>query len=35
MFFEKLVSGEWIGIMCLIEVYCGLDFGMLKCCVEF
>jgi alkylation response protein AidB-like acyl-CoA dehydrogenase len=30
MFLPKLVSGEWMGTMCLTEAHCGTDLGMLR-----
>jgi alkylation response protein AidB-like acyl-CoA dehydrogenase len=30
MYLPKLVSGEWLGTMCLTEPHCGTDLGMLR-----
>jgi alkylation response protein AidB-like acyl-CoA dehydrogenase len=30
MYLPKLVSGEWMGTMCLTEAHCGTDLGMLR-----
>ncbi len=30
LYLEKLVSGEWLGTMCLTEPQCGTDLGILK-----
>jgi alkylation response protein AidB-like acyl-CoA dehydrogenase len=29
-FLPKIVSGEWLGTMCLTEPHCGTDLGMIK-----
>ena len=30
LYLKKLVSGEWLGTMCLTEPHCGTDLGLLK-----
>ncbi|MBL8320507.1 MAG: acyl-CoA dehydrogenase C-terminal domain-containing protein [Burkholderiaceae bacterium] len=30
LYLPKLVSGQWIGTMCLTEAHCGTDLGMLR-----
>jgi alkylation response protein AidB-like acyl-CoA dehydrogenase len=30
LYLPKLVSGEWIGTMCLTEAHCGTDLGLLR-----
>ena len=30
LYLAKLVSGEWLGTMCLTEPHCGTDLGMLR-----
>ncbi len=30
LYLPKLVSGEWMGTMCLTEAHCGTDLGMLR-----
>lgn len=35
IYFEKLVIGEWIGIMNLMELYVGIDLSLLFIKVEF
>jgi alkylation response protein AidB-like acyl-CoA dehydrogenase len=30
LYLKKLVSGEWLGTMCLTEPHCGTDLGLIK-----
>jgi alkylation response protein AidB-like acyl-CoA dehydrogenase len=30
LYLPKIVSGEWLGTMCLTEAHCGTDLGMLR-----
>ncbi len=30
LYLPKLISGEWMGTMCLTEAHCGTDLGMLR-----
>jgi alkylation response protein AidB-like acyl-CoA dehydrogenase len=32
IYLEKLVSGEWMGTMCLTEPQCGTDLGLIRTC---
>lgn len=34
VFLKLLIEGCWMGIMCLIELYCGIDLGLFKIKVE-